>query len=727
MWIAQTQAGVLRDMAQGGPEGLAQVLVEKAYERWMVHYVRELAPLIGLEIEVETPFYLLQPVRMSNEFREALSRLLLACSQLGLPTNVFSPGAPRPPRDEARVLRFGFHTHGEAPNRWHIKDSHAPGRFYFNRSGYSGWLKLTEAQARFIDDETQKASIRPELLSGARQSKYEQPPAAADLPQGGVFFPLQMRDDTVAKHQRFDTLEALKVAAAVAGETERPLIVKRHPTCRDEAVAKALNEISDMPFVHIVNAPIEQALANADIILTANSSVGFSAVCAYKPVITFAASDYESCTFSVATTAQLREALRKQDWWVDRARYDRFLQVYYDELTLPIHDDEAWRRKVLEAVSELVRALEPSVLQEIVAKHNETAERRHIADPPKLKHWAGAEAIRAMVQSYPFQTVLDVGAGEGVHSRWLAEQGKSVTSICYSGGYGFEPDLIGDYMDAAFAEPFDAIWASHVLEHQLDAGAFLRRLYRDLKPGGVLGITVPPMKPEIVGGHVSLWNAGLLLYNLILAGFDCSEASVLSQGYNVSILVRKRRARLPADLTMDFGDIEKLARFFPMPVRQSFNGAISSLNWPPAPDHRPVPGPVLRADELTAETFASSAVYASDADALRWALDLREADGGLLQCGSSALDLAALAGGEDVLRAPESTASNVGLVFVGEGAAAEDALAWLDAALTPGSVIAFENITAHIGALIAWMRENDRAVRVLARGPETVGAVMIAL
>lgn len=132
-------------------------------------------------------------------------------------------------------------------------------------------------------------------------------------------------------------------------------------------------------------------------------------------------------------------------------------------------------------------------------------------------------------------------------------------------------------MERYFA-PFDAIWCCHVLEHQRNVGAFLEKCFADLKDGGWLAVTVPPRKDEIVGGHLTLWNAGLLLYNLILAGFDCSGASVKTYGYNVSVIVRKRRANLPA-LKMDCGDIESLAEFFPMPVEQGFSGLIGGINW----------------------------------------------------------------------------------------------------------------------------------------------------
>jgi len=101
---------------------------------------------------------------------------------------------------------------------------------------------------------------------------------------------------------------------------------------------------------------------------------------------------------------------------------------------------------------------------------------------------------------------------------------------------------------------------------------------------GILAITVPPARKIISGGHLSNWSAGLLLYNLVLAGFDCKNASILKYGYNVSIIVQKKQA-ICDDLVYDYGDIMKIKRFLPDVAffstgdDVSFNGNIFKVNW----------------------------------------------------------------------------------------------------------------------------------------------------
>ena len=192
------------------------------------------------------------------------------------------------------------------------------------------------------------------------------------------------------------------------------------------------------------------------------------------------------------------------------------------------------------------------------------------------------ESLHRLLRQCRFETVLDVGCGSGRHARLFQEAGKQVTGIDIAPG--LEGAIKADYLRHQFATPFDCVWVSHVLEHQLNVNQFLVKVFGDLKEGGILALTIPPLKHEIVGGHVTLWNAGLLLYNLILAGFDCSQAAIKCYGYNIGVITPKITAQIPRQaLRYDTGDIETLASFFPrvpgMHWSQSFNGRIKQLNW----------------------------------------------------------------------------------------------------------------------------------------------------
>lgn len=170
-------------------------------------------------------------------------------------------------------------------------------------------------------------------------------------------------------------------------------------------------------------------------------------------------------------------------------------------------------------------------------------------------------------------TVLDIGSGSGEHADCFRANGHKVITVDLGNA-----DVCGDFNYITLPK-VDLVWCSHVLEHQLNPNDFLVKCFELINDDGWFCVTVPPLKHEIVGGHVNLYNAGLLLYQMIVAGFDCSQAMVKSYGYNISVIVQKKAANLPS-LKMDFGDIETLSPFFPMPVINGFNGQIEEINWP---------------------------------------------------------------------------------------------------------------------------------------------------
>ena len=204
-------------------------------------------------------------------------------------------------------------------------------------------------------------------------------------------------------------------------------------------------------------------------------------------------------------------------------------------------------------------------------------------------------AMQKLLDAYTFQSVLDIGSGAGEHSDVFLRHGKSVTALDYGKSVYFQRHdndqsdlqvLVLDFNSFEPVEQYDCVWCSHVLEHQLDVQAFLLRVGRCLKEGGVLAITVPPMRSEIVGGHVSFWNGGLLLYRLVLAGFDCANARLLRYGYNVSVLIQKKSIDVKGVLSYDAGDIRRIRQYLPSQLEyrpndidDPFEGDIEEIGW----------------------------------------------------------------------------------------------------------------------------------------------------
>lgn len=180
------------------------------------------------------------------------------------------------------------------------------------------------------------------------------------------------------------------------------------------------------------------------------------------------------------------------------------------------------------------------------------------------------------------KTVLDVGAGKGAHAEIMRKAGLKVTTLDLT----HPADEQCHFFQYNKYHSYDAIWASHVLEHSTSPITFLAKCRLHLRDGGVLLVTVPPAKYDLVGGHLSLWTAGLLCYNLIVAGWDCSKALVSrcypnapdQPPYNISVIVRKTPFERPP-LMYDNGDIETLQEYFPCPVFQGCDGRFPGTRW----------------------------------------------------------------------------------------------------------------------------------------------------
>jgi SAM-dependent methyltransferase len=155
----------------------------------------------------------------------------------------------------------------------------------------------------------------------------------------------------------------------------------------------------------------------------------------------------------------------------------------------------------------------------------------------------GHLALVKMITEYSFSTVLDIGAREGTAAQVFDFLGKQVSAVEIDAS--FDSEYFGDYCDIVFPRAFDAIWCSHVLEHQRYPGRFLDKLFSDLREGGLLAITVPSSLSPLVLGHCNIYTPLLLTYNLISAGFDCRRARVKCYDWQFSILVEKKPNGIP--------------------------------------------------------------------------------------------------------------------------------------------------------------------------------------
>ena len=153
----------------------------------------------------------------------------------------------------------------------------------------------------------------------------------------------------------------------------------------------------------------------------------------------------------------------------------------------------------------------------------------------------------------PGHRVLDMGCGGGRHAFALYRRGADVVALDMDAaelkdvaGMFAAMAAEGEAPDGATAQAvrgtayslpfeddsFDRIIAAEVLEHLPEDSRAMAELFRVLKPGGLIAVTVPRWGPELVcwalssayheveGGHVRIYRGDELGRRLARAGFE---------------------------------------------------------------------------------------------------------------------------------------------------------------------------------------------------------------
>jgi SAM-dependent methyltransferase len=192
------------------------------------------------------------------------------------------------------------------------------------------------------------------------------------------------------------------------------------------------------------------------------------------------------------------------------------------------------------------------------------------------------------LQMSPRGDFLEIGCGNGAHSEYVYKSGVFDSLTCIDLGHGHQSasHIAGDFEKFEFDRQFDAIWCSHVLEHTRNPGLFLDKLNAVLKEGGILALNIPPAKDDITTGHLTIWNGGLLLLNMIRGGFDCSDVKIKVQGYNIGLILRKKSCGPSYIFEPDVSGSDRQYLPAGLKWRQKksnkvwyFQGNFRSLNW----------------------------------------------------------------------------------------------------------------------------------------------------
>lgn len=143
----------------------------------------------------------------------------------------------------------------------------------------------------------------------ARRSRGWQPNRQTELPEGAIAVFLQCEADRMVGETRHLDREAM-VAALLARDDPRPIVIKPHPRDTDPATEVWLDRIaaSDRR-VTVTKANIHDILSRAALCVTINSAVGIEAMLHRVPVILCGRADFHHAAVTVRNPRRMDDAI----------------------------------------------------------------------------------------------------------------------------------------------------------------------------------------------------------------------------------------------------------------------------------------------------------------------------------------------------------------------------------------------------------------------------------
>lgn len=215
------------------------------------------------------------------------------------------------------AIYYAYHADQPGPNTYCFKGGPLPYLWYMDRDGYSGWSQmaiskdLQEISADYpLEDATKTVAKTYTQMRDQNLSNQPQPAGCDDIGdlQGFVFYPLQVNDDSVMELTEHAQADVIKALCAQAKKGTRPLVIKRHPLCSSTTITQALEDAQRAKKVHITTGSVNALLERAHSVVVTNSSVGFQALIARKPVYTLGRSEYAHMTTRLEGLKDLKKA-----------------------------------------------------------------------------------------------------------------------------------------------------------------------------------------------------------------------------------------------------------------------------------------------------------------------------------------------------------------------------------------------------------------------------------
>lgn len=263
-------------------------------------------------------------IQKNSTHRQFLGNFLSILSLKEIPISVISTNFPS--YGEERIefknhLTFSFHSYENKTNTWSYKESPIVNKYSIDKSGYCGWSDITinfdnyrdQINSISIQNAEKIISAQYNKFLSTKLSKYEQNNNIEKLPERYVFFPLQVVNDSAAKHANLDMIEVIEYISKLASDLKFNVVIKRHPLCPSSAIKNLLKIIQiENKYIQLSDSNVHDLIKNSHSVISCNSGVSLEALIANKAVYCFGKSEWYEASNKINNLSDINKVFSNE-------------------------------------------------------------------------------------------------------------------------------------------------------------------------------------------------------------------------------------------------------------------------------------------------------------------------------------------------------------------------------------------------------------------------------
>lgn len=183
------------------------------------------------------------------------------------------------------------------------------GCLQIERGGYSGWSEIT-AYPHLHDFKAMNVEEAEIFCEKERTRVFGSAPIRpAEFQDFGDYavIPLQIPGDSVQRLSKFTFSEMIDASIRFFESRGLNIVLRRHPQCQDREITDYLKQVATHKKVFISELSTRELILHAEAVALCNSSVGWDAILAHKPLFCFGFSEYSRVARQVEEISDLEE------------------------------------------------------------------------------------------------------------------------------------------------------------------------------------------------------------------------------------------------------------------------------------------------------------------------------------------------------------------------------------------------------------------------------------